>query len=67
MCKNRVSLFTTRGKEVLIPCGLTGFHGERVICDDCLKSEDAMRAHFDAEENIRADNAWSASAGWGEW
>ena len=67
MCENRVPLFTPRGREVLIPCGLTGFHGERVICDDCLASIDAMRAHCDAEENIREDNAWAASAGWGEW
>jgi hypothetical protein len=66
MCDSVVLFITPRGKDLWLQCGRTGMYGERVICESCRRSPDAMRAHDDAEENIREDNAWAASANWGE-
>jgi len=70
MCENMVSYYVPKGydyQEVFVPCGLTDHHGERAICQDCRDDPDVMRDIDAQEENIRADNAWAASAGWGEW
>lgn len=69
MCKNRVTLYVPRGydyRPVEYRCGNTGPHGERVICDECADSRSKMEEIKRQEENIAADNAWAASAGWGE-
>ncbi len=82
MCENKVSYYVSRGwypwngctgakpydyREVFVPCGRTDPHGERAICQDCRDDPDVMRAIDALEENIRADNQASHSAGWGEW
>ncbi len=39
-CKNKVGQFVPKGygyKEIFLPCGSTGIHGERLMCDSCEK------------------------------
>jgi len=67
MCENKVLFYTPKGNAIRLQCGRTGMQGERVICEECRSSPDAMRSIDAHEESIRADNAWSASAGWGDW
>lgn len=66
MCENKVRFYTPKGRELLLQCGRTGMHGERVICEKCRNNADTMRDIRDHEENMAADNAWLRSAGWGE-
>ena len=68
-CTNRESFWVERGfdyKEIKLRCGETDPHGERVICDSCLKNADKMKSIRRHEANVRADNSWLQSANWGE-
>ncbi len=68
-CTNKVSYWIPRGyhyREYFVQCGRTDPHGDRAICDSCSKRADIMRDIELLEDNIRADNAALASAGWGE-
>ena len=68
-CTNKVSYWIPRGyhyREYFVQCGRTDPHGDRAICDSCSKRADIMRDIEMLEDNIRADNAALASAGWGE-
>lgn len=69
MCENKVSQFVPRGfdyKEVFTPCGSTGIHGQRLLCEQCANDENLAEELKRHDENMAADNAWLASAGWGE-
>lgn len=47
-------------------CGNTKVDGTRAICDECASDKRKMAEIERQEANIEADNAWAASAGWGE-
>ena len=66
MCDNVVTRYTPKGREVPLRCGRTGFHGERIICDECRNDPHEMAEIERHERMIEADNAWLRSAGWGE-
>jgi hypothetical protein len=53
--------------EVETMCGYTMHDGSRAICAPCGNDPRAMAAIERAESSIEADNAWAASAGWGEY
>jgi len=36
------------------------------ICDDCENDKEKMRSIRNHEANVKADNDWLTSAGWGE-
>ena len=68
-CTNKVSQFIPKGfgyKEVQSPCGSTGIHGEWLACEDCESNPAIMAERERIQRNADADNAWLASAGWGE-
>jgi hypothetical protein len=68
-CNNDVSYYVPRGydyREVKTRCGMTDIYGERAICDDCRNNKGKMADIERQERNIRADNDWARSAGWGE-
>jgi hypothetical protein len=68
-CNNKVSQFVPKGydyKEVKSPCGSTGIHGEQLICEDCKNDPSIVAERRRIQRNADADNAWLASAGWGE-
>lgn len=68
-CKNKVSYYVPRGydyREVFVKCGNTDVYGGRAICDDCANDKRKMAEIERQEANIRADNEWARSAGWGE-
>ena len=69
MCKNKVSQWVPSGwdyKEVIMECGDTGIHGQRLTCDECLANEERMAEIKRHQANADADNAWLRSAEWGE-
>jgi hypothetical protein len=69
MCKNKVSYYIPKGydyKEVFVKCGNTDPYGNRAICDNCANDSMEMSRINQHEKNVAADNAWLASAGWGE-
>jgi hypothetical protein len=71
MCENRVGYWFTRSngtsKEYFVRCGNTDPYGGRAVCDDCA-GDAGKRAEIErAEASIRADNAASRAAGWGDW
>ena len=55
-----------RYREIFIRCGNTDPHGESAICDECESDPKAMRSIRNHQANVDADNAWNASAGYGE-
>jgi hypothetical protein len=68
-CENKVTFhvateFSTR--ETQVPCGRTDPWGGTAICDKCEKDPAIMRSIRQHEENVKADNDWLRSAGWGE-
>ncbi len=70
-CKNEVSYMveigrTMRYREIFIRCGNTDPHGESAICNECNSNTKAMEEIRRHKENVDADNAWNASAGYGE-
>ncbi len=70
-CKNEVSYDveigrTMRYREIFIRCGNTDPHGESAICDECRSNPKTMESPRNHQANVDADNAWNASAGWGE-
>lgn len=69
MCNNLVTQYVERGfecKPVEIKCGNTGIYGQRVICDKCENDEGLNERLRVQDEDIKADNEWLRSAGWGE-
>ena len=68
-CKNSVDVVVQGrydSKIVEFQCGNTDHHGHRVTCDSCLNDPQEMQAIRNNQANADADNAWLASAGWGE-
>lgn len=68
-CNNKVSQFVPKGygyKEHKSPCGSTGIHGEQLICEECSNNSEIVAERERIQRNADADNAWLASAGWGE-
>ena len=69
MCMNQVSYFIARGyshKEIFVRCGNTDPYGGRAQCEKCENSRSARAEHERIMQNSDDDNAWLASAGWGE-
>ena len=69
VCNNQVSYQKESGygyKEVLIDCGNTDIYGNRAICGECESNPVIMEEIARHEYNMRADNQWLQSAGWGE-
>lgn len=69
MCTNQVSYFIASGfshKEVVVRCGNTDPYGGRALCDVCRASQAKREEYSRILRNAEADNAWLASAGWGE-
>ena len=70
MCENFETYYIPRGydyHEVKTRCGNTKAAGSRAICDTCAADPRIMREIERQEHNIEADNAWSRSAGCGDW
>ena len=70
MCNQMVSFYVPRGAdycEVEVMCGLTDPSGGRAICDTCASDPRTMADIQRHESSIAADNAWAASAGYGEY
>ena len=70
-CENKVtySLITNSGfrtRDHLVRCGLTDPYGMRAICDECASTPRKMAEINRLEDDIKADNQWAKSAGWGE-
>ena len=68
-CINEVEYFIDTGidyKPVLTKCGYTNPYGRIAICDDCENDKEKMRSIRNHEANVKADNDWLASAGYGE-
>ena len=53
--------------ETKTKCGNTKVDGTRAICDECREDRRKMAEIERQERNIKADNAWAKSAGWGEY
>jgi hypothetical protein len=69
MCHRITSSWVARGyghREIETKCGSTLPDGCRAICDTCLHDPAAMAEIERLESLIAEDNAWAASAGWGE-
>jgi len=68
-CTNTVTQYVPRGydyKAVESPCGSTGIHGERLQCESCERDPVKQEEHKRIMDDADHDNAWLASAGWGE-
>tara|TARA_B100000212_G_C27359251_1_gene527417 strand:+ start:671 stop:895 length:225 start_codon:yes stop_codon:yes gene_type:complete len=71
-CDNEATYFVERGfgfKEITTRCGSTTNqrgHVVTVFCDKCEADEQKMLAHEQRVRLADEDNAWLASAGWGE-
>ena len=70
MCERMASYWIPSGldyREVETKCGNTAHDGSRAICDECASDPRAMAEIERQESLIEEDNAWAASAGWGEY
>jgi len=70
MCDNFETYYVPRGydyRKVETRCGNTKTDGSRAICEVCAADPKRMREIKRQEGNVRADNDWSHSAGWGDW
>lgn len=70
MCENFETYYIPRGydyREVKTRCGNTKADGSRAICEQCAADPQTMREIEALERRTEADNAWSHSAGWGDW
>ena len=69
MCERMASYWIPSGfdyREVETKCGNTAYDGSRAVCDECASDPRAM-AEIERQESLtEEDNAWAASAGWGE-
>ena len=69
-CENLVEYSIESGfmnyKEVFTQCGYTDPYGKIAICDDCLENKDKLQSIRNHEANVKDDNDWLKSAGWGE-
>lgn len=54
-------------KEVKTKCGNTKTDGSRAICPSCASNPKRMAEIRKVEAEVESDNAWSRSAGWGDW
>jgi hypothetical protein len=71
ICKNDVPYMvevgeTMRYVERQVRCGNTDPNGERCICDECRSNPAIMESIRNHQANVKADNEWLRSAGWGE-
>mgnify|MGYP006135291763 FL=1 len=68
-CSNKVTYYIPRGYshvEYKVNCGSTDPHGDRAVCDKCSSNWQTVADILARESVIEHDNAWLASAGWGE-
>ena len=68
-CKNKVEQIVDKGYDVKIvelPCGSPSIHGDRLLCDKCLNDKKLQKQLQQQDENMKADQEWLDSAGWGE-
>lgn len=68
-CDNPVKYHIPRGysyRSIEVKCGSTDPFGDRAICGSCGKDREVMQQIRNHELMIEEDNAWMASAGWGE-
>ena len=71
-CDNPAFYFVERGysyKEVETRCGSTitkRGHVDKAFCDECANNKQKMTEHENRLRVSEEDNAWLASAGWGE-
>lgn len=68
-CENTVTYYVASGyshKAVEVSCGRTDPYGGRALCEACQENAAAREEHRRILEDAEADNAWLASAGWGE-
>ena len=71
-CNNEASYFVEKVydyKEIKTRCGSTTYQRGNVVtvfCDECAADEEKMLAHELRVRLADEDNAWLASAGWGE-
>jgi len=68
-CSNMTEQWVPRGHGGSlqpIKCGNTNIYGDRAICDECSSNKDRMAEIERQEANIKADNDWAHSAGWGD-
>ena len=70
-CQNEVSYMVEIGdsmryREHMVRCGTTDPNGERCICKECGNNPAIMEEIWRHQANVKADNQWLASAGWGE-
>ena len=68
-CKNSVDVVVQGrydSKIIEFQCGNTNHHGETTLCDSCLNDPVVVAELEQRQANADADNAWLASAGWGE-
>ena len=69
MCDRMASYWISSGysyREIETKCGNTAHDGSRAICETCENDPRAMAEIERLESLIEEDNAWAASAGWGE-
>ena len=67
MCRNIVIQHVPKGhgyKAINMRCGDTSIHGASLFCDECKEAQSKLSKERAA--NMKADNEWLASAGWGE-
>ena len=70
MCDQMVCFWVPRGADyrpVYTKCGNTAYDGSRAVCDTCASDPRAMAEIERQESLIEEDNAWAASANWGEY
>lgn len=68
-CENKVEFWIPAGYDYMktsAKCGWTDPLGNRTICRDCASDRAEMECIERHEENVKADNDWLRSAGWGE-
>ena len=68
-CKNKVIQIVDKGydvKEIKLRCGSPSMYGERLLCNKCLHDEDLQERLRQQDENMKADQDWLDSTGWGE-
>lgn len=69
MCDRMARYWVSRGtdyREIETKCGDTAYDGMRAICETCENDPRAMAEIERLESLIDDDNAWAASAGWGQ-
>jgi len=69
ICKNKVKQTVDKGYDVKIvevPCGSTSIHGDRLLCNKCLHDKDLQDRLRQQDKNMKVDQDWLNSSGWGD-